>query len=403
MSTATTQRAAPAMPWALVAVCCVGMFAATASGSVRSPFLLDMSVDFEVSLPAVANLFGVTSVFWGVAAYIAGRASDRIGRDVFLVFSPLMLMVMMAAMAVAQGYWLLVMWTAFGGMCCGCFTATSMAEVSLRTGDSHRGRALGYVMSGQSLTLLIGVPLAAWLGGQVGWRGVFLGLAGLSLAAGICTAAVVLRQPALASESRAGGEARPLRSVLDGPISRLFAALILERVCFGLAAFYYPAFLRTAYELSIEDVAVPLLGFAVGNIVGTILGGQLADRFPYRRVSFAVMMVITAACAAVLFLWRPGLELTMVAATVFSFFNAMARPPLLAAMANVPPDVRGVVMGLNTSVASVGWLTAALVGGWVYASIGFASFGPIMAAMCIFAALVVLPDTRLFRRQRATT
>ena len=34
------------MPWGLIAAACVGMFAATASGSIRSPFLPDMAADF---------------------------------------------------------------------------------------------------------------------------------------------------------------------------------------------------------------------------------------------------------------------------------------------------------------------------------------------------------------------
>ena len=83
---------------------------------------------------------------------------------------------------------------------------------------------------------------------------------------------------------------------------------------------------------------------------------------------------------------------------VFAFFNALARPSLLAAIADVPEEVRGVVMGMNNSIASIGWLTAALVGGWFYTGIGFGSFGPFMAVMCFVAAAVVIPDSRI-RRQ----
>ena len=55
----------------LIAAACMGMFAATASGSIRSPFLPDMAADFAASLPAIANLFGVTSVAWGTSAFLA--------------------------------------------------------------------------------------------------------------------------------------------------------------------------------------------------------------------------------------------------------------------------------------------------------------------------------------------
>ena len=118
----------------------------------------------------------------------------------------------------------------------------------------------------------------------------------------------------------------------------------------------------------------------------------------YRRISFAVTLA-TAGCVALpWFLWQPGVTTTVALGVAFAFFNAMARPPLLAAMADVPPDVRGVVMGLNSSVASIGWLVAALVGGWFYAGVGFAGFGPMMAVMCIAGAVIVVPDSRLRRR-----
>jgi MFS transporter, DHA1 family, inner membrane transport protein len=387
------------MPWALVAACCIGMFAATASGSTRAPFLLDIAQDLATTLPAIANLFGVTSVAWGTSAYLTGRASDQVGRRVFLVFAPIVLACALFAMAHAQTYWQLVILVTLGGLCCGAFTATSMAEVSLRVESHQRGRALGWVMSGQSLTLLIGVPLSAWLGAYVGWRGVHQGLAGLAVAAAVFLF-FVTTVPALttaAGGNASNGSAKPLREVLTGPITRLFGALILERVSFGLSAFYYPAFLRTVYELDIAAVVWPLFSFAVGNVIGTIAGGQLGDRFKYRRVAFGASLSVAGCFAAVWFMWTPDLVVTAALGVGFSFFNALSRPPLMSAMADVPAEVRGAIMGLNSSVASIGWLTAALVGGWLYTGIGFNSFGPIMLTMCIAASLVVLPDSRITR------
>jgi len=241
---------------------------------------------------------------------------------------------------------------AVAAICCGAFTSTALAEVSLRTPNSHQGRALGYVMSGQSLTLLVGIPVAAILGARYGWRGTHIALAGLALfAAAFMTFAIFTSKTPddkAASKRRSN---KTLGEALTAPIARLFVALAAERVCFGFATFYYASYLRTVYDLTIANVAIPLALFAIGNIVGTIIGGQV--------------------------------------------FNALSRPSILAAFADVPPDIRGVIMGLNSSVASIGWLTAALMGGWLYDSIGFASFGPVIAIMCALAAIIVVPDSRI--------
>ena len=157
------------------------MFAATATGSTRAPFLPDMARDLMVSLPAIANLFGITATAWGISAYLTGYLSDRIGRRVFLLFSPALLAMAMFSIAFVESYWALVAIVVFSGMCCGAFTSTTLAEVSLRAHSSHHGRAFGYVMSGQSLTLLCGVPLAAFLGSLVGWRGTHMSLSLLAV------------------------------------------------------------------------------------------------------------------------------------------------------------------------------------------------------------------------------
>ena len=386
------------MPWPLVVAAAIGMFAATSTGSTRAPFLTDMATDLNVSLPAIANLFGVTATTWGISSYLVGYASDRIGRRVFLLASPALLALTMIAAALAGSYGMLIVFIVLAAICCGAFTSSAMAEVSLRTKSTHQGRALGYVMSGQSLTLLIGVPVSAWIGAKIGWRGTHFALAGLSVFAVVCMLlalywAAINTQPS--SQVSKSKNATTIKQAMTGPVVRLFIALGIERLCFGLAAFYYASYLRTAYDLPVQAVAIPLAIFAVGNIAGTLLGGQLADRFAYRRISFSVPLVIAGFIALPWFGWRSGMQVTVIFGFLFAFFNALGRPSLLAAMADVPEDVRGVIMGLNSSIASIGWLCAALVGGWLYAFIGFSAFGLVMASASILAAMVVIPDSRL--------
>ena len=167
-------KAATHMPWALLGAVCLGTFAVTASGSTRAPFLIDMAGDLDVALPMVANLFGLTSVAWGITSFLAGAGSDRWGRRPYLIGGLLALALALVGVAASESFYAVAIWASLAGGCCGVFTGVSLAEVSLRVADRQLGRALGWVMSGQSLTLLIGVPLAAWIGASIGWRGIHL-------------------------------------------------------------------------------------------------------------------------------------------------------------------------------------------------------------------------------------
>jgi len=391
-TTAPAAEAAPRMPWALLAAACFATFATTASGTTRAPFLLDMSHDLAVDLATVANLFGLTSISWGAASFFAGAGSDRWGRRVFLVGGPLLLAGAMLGTALGQSFLAVAVWGTLAGACSGLFTGVSMAEVSGRVLDRQRGRALGWVLAGQSMTLLVGVPGAAWLGAWVGWRGVNVAVAGMALASAAAMFATTL--------GPGGGRPLPgtpkpsLRRALSRPVLLLLASVVAERVCFGLAAVYYATFLQTSYAVSLAGLALPLFLFALGNILGTLLGGQLADRLRHRLRTFAAAMLASGAVAVALFGWRPSLEVSVGLGFAYVLCNAIARPSLMAALANVPAEVRGTVMGLNSTSASLGWLGAAALGGWMLAGPGFAGFGPLTCVLALLGAALALAGPR---------
>lgn len=380
------------LPWALIGAACLGSFATTSSGTTRAPFLLDMARDLDVSMPLVANLVSLTSVSWGVASAFGGWLSDFIGRRPLLVASPFALALCLVAQALSDSFFWVGVWATVAGACCGAFTGVVLAEVSGRVVDSQRGRALGWVMSGQSLTLLIGVPMAAAVGSLIGWRGWLICLGGLSLLACVSLFATVGRGTA--------GHMRPavrpsFRAALSPRVLGLLSSGIAERICYGLAAVYFATFLQATYHLSLIELALPLAVFAIGNVAGTILGGQLADRLRDRLMVFAVTMALSAVAALVLFLWHPSLEGSVALGFVYVLLNALGRPSYMAALASVPENLRGTVLGLNGTTASVGWVGAAALGAAIISWDGFEGFGPLAATLALLGALGALLCRRM--------
>jgi MFS transporter, DHA1 family, inner membrane transport protein len=350
MTTSTTSRA---LPWALIGAACLGSFAATSSGTTRAPFLLDMSHDLGVSMPLVANLVSMTATAWGFTSAFGGWISDRIGRRVLLVGG-------LFALALAM---------------CG-----------------QRGRALGWVMTGQSLTLVVGVPLAAWIGSAIGWRGWNVCVGGLALAGAIGLFITAGRRI-----STVGSTARrpSMRAALSPNVLGLLGIGISERICYGLATIYFATFLQAIYGLSLGATALPLFVFALGNIAGTVLGGQVADRFRDRMLTFAGAMALSGMAALGLFMWHPAPAVSVALGFGYTFMNALGRPSYMAALASVPDNVRGTVLGLNGTSASVGWVGAAALGALIISTVGFEGFGPLAALLGLSGALGALANRRL--------
>ena len=374
------------LPWVLIAAAILGSFAATSSGTTRAPFLIDMARDFDVSMPLVANLVSLTATTWGITSALGGWASDRVGRRVLLVVAPIGLAATMVLQAVSGTFLGLATWAALSGGFCGTFMGVAMAEVAAQVEDGQRGRALGWVMSGQSLTLLVGVPMAAAAGEFIGWRGWLVcigGLAALSSAALFLTVKPSRRVAAMSRPAT-----RP--KVIPVRVWGLMIAGIAERICYGLAIVYFATFLQMTYDLPLAGLAIPLALFAIGNVVGTIVGGQLADRLRDRLVTFAASMVASGAAAIAVFWWRPNVETSVLLGFLYVFLNALGRPALMASIAAVPESVRGTVMGLQGASASVGWVGAAALGAAMLGAGGFTGFGPLTAALAVTGALIAL-------------
>lgn len=388
-----TRPPLPPMPWAMLAAGCLAMFAASSSGTTRAPFLIDMARDLSASLPLVANLMAATSVAWGVSSLFAGAGSDRWGRRPFLIGAPLGLAACLVLLSLSGSYLGVALWATAAGACAGAFTGVIMTEASARTVDRQRGRALGWIMAGQSMALLVGVPLAAWLGAFISWRGVHQVVAAVAVLAALGLLVTTLA-PAPDIAAGRGAARASLRGAMTGPVLRLLAMGVAERVCYGLTVVYFATFLQATYGLTPAGVAIPLAVFALGNILGTVLGGQAADRLADRARTFAVAMIGSGAAALALFGWTPGLWGTVGLGFLYALVSAVSRPSLMAALANVPDGVRGTVLGLNVTSASVGWLAAASLGGWIMASLGFWGFGPFAAVVAVVGAVLALAGRR---------
>jgi DHA1 family inner membrane transport protein len=383
----TVSRALPkAMPWALIAAACLGGFAASSSGTTRAPFLIDMARDFDVPMPLVANLVSLTATAWGISSALGGWLSDRVGRRILLVLAPLALAGAMVLQATAGSFVSLAVWAGLSGAFCGTFMGVSFAEVSSQVEDRQRGRALGWVMSGQSLTLLLGVPLAAAAGELIGWRGWLVCIGVLAALASGALLLTVKPSPRASAAERKASSARTLTPRVWG----LLTAGIAERICYGLAIVYFATFLQMTYHLSLGALAIPLAIFAVGNVAGTLLGGQLADKLRDRLVTFAFFMVLSGAAAIVLFWWHPNAETTVAVGFLYVLLNALGRPSLMASLAAVPESVRGTVMGLQGTSASIGWIGAAALGAVMLGMGGFGWFGPLTALLAVAGAVGAL-------------
>lgn len=343
-----------------------------------------MARDLQADLALVGSLVAINSISWGLVSLLAGPASDRLGRRPILLAGLLVLGGSRLMLALAPSYLVAALAQLIGGVGGGAYTTGIFAVVSDHVPSAERGRALGTVINGQSLSFVFGVPLVTFIASWIDWRG-SIGLQGLAMLALILP--LWLTVPRGNPRERDGQlAAASLRTVLDRRLVALYGATAMERACFVAVAVYLATYLIATYAVSFTLLAVALALVALGNLAGNLLGGPLADRVPDRPVAFAVASAVTAALALPLLLWQPGLAGSIALGFAYTLANAVGRPALIASLSEVPASVRGAVLGLNTTTQSIGWLGAGALGGWLIAQWGFGALGVFCAAAGLLGA-----------------
>jgi predicted MFS family arabinose efflux permease len=361
-----------------------GVFLATSAGIAIAPFLLAMAQDLQADLALVGTLVAVSSVSWGLVSLVAGPASDRLGRRPVLLAGLLVLGGSRIMLALAPSYPVAVWAQLIGGFGGGAFTTVMFAAVSDHVPSTGRGRALGTVMNGQSLSFVFGVPLVTLVANWVDWRGA-IGLQGLAMLGLIPP--LWLTMPRGGHRPTGGSAAAiSLRSVMDRRLLALLGASAMERGCFVSVAVYLATYLIATYGVSFTGLAVALALVATGNLAGNMLGGPLADRVPDRPLAFAASSLVTGVLALPLLLWQPGLSGSIALGFLYTLANAVGRPALMATLSEVPAGVRGAVLGVNTTTQSIGWLGAGALGGWLIGQWGFAALASFSAVAGVLGA-----------------
>ena len=363
-------------------------FTVTSSGTATAPFLQQIADDLSTTLGAVAHLFAVQAITWGTAALITGTFALRLGRRSVLVTSVVLLAATRVGFAFSPNYTVALIWQLLSGVCGGAFMGTVFAAVSDHVPAGARGRALSWVITGQSLSLVLGVPLVTLLGALGGWRWALGIHGGLILLTAIAVRLATPPDPS--THPDAHRTKFPLAALAQPKLIALLAAGTSERVCFATLAIYLPTYLQLAYGVSFSALALALAVVALGNLSGNLVGGRIADRTRSRGAVFAVSLGLTAVLAVPTLMWKPGLAVSVALGFAYCFANASGRPALMATLAEMPSEVRGALFGLNVTTASLGWLLAGSLGGWLIVAGGFNALGALCAGMAVAGTLLAV-------------
>ena len=288
----------------------------------------------------------------------------------------------------------------------GIFGGIIGAAVLSATGDlipeSHRGRAMGIIMSSFSMAAVAGVPLGLWLASSGGWHRPFLVLAGAGAVIWLIAARLL---PPMRGHLQGASRVRShplqqLREIVAPANHRRAYALMASLTLAGMCVVPYLSAYVVANTGFMEDqlFLIYLLGGAC-TLVSMNVIGRLADfhgKFPVFAVVAACSIVTTLTLTHLPDVSRPFL--LMVTSFFMVFMSGRFIPAMAMITSSAEPRLRGGFMSLNTSVQQFASAFASLGSGLIvgqasdgrisgYGTIGFISAGLVIASILLASRL----------------
>jgi MFS family permease len=282
--------------WRVVGACGVGAFFSTVPLTTFAVFLQPLADDFSWSRESVSSAFGTLTLLAAVSAPWLGGVLDRFGVRRVVVTCLAISGCCVASLSLltpALGH-LRVVFAVIGLVTMGA-SPIAYSRAIFGWFTAHRGRALGAMLAGASLSGIALPPVAQALISAWGWRIAWLVLGLSTLTIALPSALVFLRERP--SPRDAGGALVPEVPVSRALRSRLFWTLVV--VVFGgtiatNGALVHLVALLSDRGVSADQAALSVSAMAGAGLVGRVVTGWLLDRFAAARVSVLLLLLAAA-------------------------------------------------------------------------------------------------------------
>ncbi|GLU61620.1 hypothetical protein Pure05_41530 [Paenarthrobacter ureafaciens] len=276
----------------------MGGFAIGTTEFAMMGLLKEVEEGLAIRTPEAGNLISAYALGVVIGAPVFAAFGAKLPRKHLALGLMLFLSVANLTSFIAPDYGLMLVSRFASGLPHGAFFGVAAVIAASLVAPTKRGWAISMVMAGLTVSNVIGVPLATWVGQTFGWRLLFV----IVGAIGLGTVAMVWKFVPFEPVHPEASIRREL-----GALKRLqvWLALLIGIIGFGgfFAVYTYIAHTMTSVAGIPENFIPAVVAlYGVGMVVGNIIGGRIADRSVMGTIYFvmpgiAVALVVYAIAA----------------------------------------------------------------------------------------------------------
>lgn len=359
MSTSLQGAASSTRQPVLVYVIAAGIFLMGTTEFMIAGLLPEAAVDLGVHVALAGLLVTAFAVGMIIGPPVMALATLQLPQRATLVLALAVFAVGHVVAAVSDSFAVVTAARVVTALATGTFWAVGAVVATAAAGPGSSARALAVMSGGLSLAVVAGVPLGTFAGQLTGWRGPFWMLAGLAL---LAIGAVLRCMPSGFGDRRAAVSVRAELSALrPWRVWGVLGAIVLAQAGF-LGAYSYISPLLTGHA-GIQAGLVPLVlvGFGIGALAGTALGGRLGDRRPLATVAGAVALTSVALLVLALTSTHPVIVIALI--VLLGASGLGANPILIAQTLRHAGNGSTLASSLATAAFNLGTAAGSAVAG----------------------------------------
>ncbi|KOY16194.1 MFS transporter [Paenibacillus xylanivorans] len=358
---------------------------ATVVGTAESIItgILDMvATDINVSIGLAGQLVAMYSIAYAVGTPILIAITSKIDRKKLLFIALLIFIIGNVIAVLSPNFTILMISRAILGVSAGVFAVVALGIAAQIAPPEKRGSAIGTILMGTSLALVVGLPLGTLIGEYIGWRWIF---AILGIITFIPIIAIVKAIPKMS-----GQETIPLSKQLAilkdfKVISGLLASLFFI-TGYSVVSTYIAPLLRENAGLNSNTISLVLLGMGLMAVVGARVGGYGADKW-----GIAPTLIVSLLIHVIALFFLPLAAVTFVGAmfilALWMLGAWTTAPAQQFYLVTIAPKSTEIILSLNSSAFHLGVALGAALGGVVVEQLSLSSIGWIGSLIVILATV----------------
>lgn len=354
-----------------------------------------VAASVDVSVATAGQLITVFALGNAIGTPLVMIATSKMNQRKQLVMALAIILLGVIGVITLPGFGLLMTSRVLLGVGTGVFVVTAYGIAAKLAAPGRQGGAMANVAMGYSSSLVFGVPLGRMIASSYDWKVIFWGIGIFSLMA---IFGVVRTIPVMEAEASVSLGKR--LALLKNPrVALTLGVTFFVFISYSMLNTYITPFLTAVMPTMEEKLSMILLAMGLASLIGSKVGGLLADRIGIIRTlvgSMAVHIVSLVLLSTVSgFGWiiviLPLLMIWEIAAWTFG-------PIQNFNLISLTPEASGIVLSLNSSFVQLGFAAGAGIGGIVAGRSSILEISWVGATSVVIALLIGVFS---FRRSRA--